>query len=157
MLTRWNNTSWPSPWFGDPLQDISAFGELRRTMDRMFEELDRRFAAPAFGTPTPRFELVDTGEALEVRADLPGFRQEDLDVQIERNTLTVRGRRTVDVPEGYVAHRRERTSMEVAHALTLPCRIDADGATATLENGVLTLRLPKLPDEQPRRIKVKVA
>lgn len=155
MLTRWNNGSWPSPWLGDPLHDVGPFGELRRHVDRVFDELDRR-APGASAERSARFSLNDTGEALEVHAELPGFRREDIEVQLERNTLTIRGRREVTPPEGYVAHRRERSSMEIARAFTLPSRIDPEQASATLKDGVLSLRLPKVPAEQPRRVEVNV-
>ncbi|HEY8428475.1 MAG TPA: Hsp20/alpha crystallin family protein [Sandaracinaceae bacterium] len=154
MLSRWNDASWLTPWSGDPLHDIGPFGELRRHMDRMLDELDRRFFAPEGGAP--RFSLEDTGDALEVRADVPGFRREDIDVQIERNTVTIRARRETEVPPGYVAHRRERSSYEIARAFTLPCRVDPEKASATLKDGVLVLTLPKIAAEQPRRIEVKV-
>ncbi len=154
MLTRWTHAGWPSPWLGDPLTDAGTFGELRRSMDRMFEELDRRMPAPS--TERARFVLEDAGDALELRAELPGFAESELEVHLERNTLTVRGRRDVKVPEGYVAHRRERGTIELARAFTLPCRVDSERVSATLKDGVLTVRLPKVPAEQPRRVEVKV-
>lgn len=153
MLTLWND--WPSPWLGDPLREAGPFRDLRRQMDRMLEELDRH-APPAAERGGPRFTLEDKGEALEVHAELPGFRREELEVQLERSTLSVRGRREVSAPEGYVTHRRERRSIEIARAFTLPCRVDPEKASAKLENGVLTLTLPKLAAEQPRRIEVQV-
>jgi HSP20 family protein len=153
MLTRWNTNGLTAPWFGDPLAELGSFAELRRQMDRIFEDID---ATTGTGFGAPRFELHDGGEALEVRAQLPGFRHEDIDIQIERRTITIRGSRQTEVPPGYVAHRRERGAMEVARAFTLPCRIDPDRASAVLRNGVLRLTLPKVPEEQPRKVDVRV-
>lgn len=156
MLTRWNNGAWPAPWLGDPLHEAGPFGDLRRHMDRVFEELDRRAPITSVERGSSRLSLHDAGEALEVEAEVPGFRREDLDIQIERNTLTIRGRRELAPPEGYVARRRERGAIEIARAFTLPSRIDAEKATAKLEDGVLRLTLPKIAAEQPRRVEVKV-
>lgn len=149
MSTRMTG-SWAAPWMADPFEDFGTFGELRRHMSRVLEELDR-------GAAGPQFDLTDNGEALELRAELPGFRKEDIEVQLERNTLTIRGRREVKAREGYVAHRRERGSMEFARAFALPCRVDAERTDATLEHGVLQLTLAKAPDEKPRRIEVRVS
>jgi HSP20 family protein len=153
MLTRWNNNGLTAPWFGDPLAELGRFAELRRQMDRIIDDID---ATTGTGFGAPRFDLRDTGEALEVRAEMPGFRQEDIDIQIERRTITIRGSRQTEVPQGYVAHRRERGAMDVARAYTLPCRIDPNGASATLRNGVLQLTLPKVPEEQPRKVDVRI-
>lgn len=153
MLTRWNG-GWAAPWMGDALDDYGTFGELRRHMARVLDELDRTPGMPA---GAPQLTLEDTGEALRVRGELPGFAREDIDVQIEQRTLTIRGRREVKAPEGYVAHLRERSAMQVARAVTLPCRIDPDKTSAIYKDGVLTLTLPKAPEERPRRVEVRAS
>lgn len=155
MSTRWNG-SWAAPWMGDAWDDLGMFGELRRHMAQVLDDLDRSPEA-AMGRGAPSFELKDAGEALEIRAEMPGFSRENIDVQIEQRTLTIRGRREVTAPEGYVAHRRERGAMEVARAFTLPCRVDPDRTTAALKNGVLELSLAKAAEERPRRVEVRAS
>jgi HSP20 family protein len=150
MLTRWNG-SWAAPWMGDVLEDYGTFGELRRHMSRVLDELDR---TPGHDTP---LTLEDTGEALRVRGELPGFSHKDIDVQIEHRTLTIRAKREVKVPEGYVVHRRERSAMQIARAFTLPCRIDPERANAVLRDGILELTLPKAAEERPRRVEVRAS
>jgi HSP20 family protein len=152
MLTRSNGT-WFAPFVGDPFVHM---GELRRHMSRALEDFDPfPIHALAPRTVGPRFELSDTEDALRVRAELPGFRNEDLEVELEQNTLTIRGKREAKAPEGYAVHRRERGMMELARTFALPCRVDAEKVSAVLKDGVLELTLPKAREAQLKRIEVR--
>jgi HSP20 family protein len=159
MLTRWDDWG-----FGDFERGLASIDDLRRHMNQLFEGLERGQprsgvqmpgrAAPrrAFG---PRIDLHDDGQNLLMRAELPGFTQDDLDIQLQAGSLTLRGRRQHDVPEGYSVHRRERASDEFARSFTLPCRVDAEKTSARLREGVLELTLPKAAEDQPRQINVR--
>jgi HSP20 family protein len=98
--------------------------------------------------------LFDTGSELMVRAELPGVKDEDLDITLDQGLLTLRGERKVDVPEGYAVHRQERGNLKFARSFTLPCKVDAERTTANLGNGVLTMVMPKAPEDQPRQIAI---
>lgn len=159
MLVKWND-------FGNQPLDrtLSVFDELRREMDRVFDEFHRDFgfAMPSFGLGTPfevrslgpKFQLADEGDALVVKAELPGMSEKDLSISLEPGTVTIRGERKDDTPEGYFAHRKERSAYSFSRAFSLPCKIDADKAEATLKNGILTLSLKKADDAKPRHIEV---
>jgi HSP20 family protein len=99
----------------------------------------------------------DDGSNFVLRADVPGLTEEDLQISVAGNTVTLRGERKVQVPEGYSTHRRERSAVSFAKSYQLPTRVDADNVTATLKHGVLTLTLPKVADARPRQISVKAA
>lgn len=152
MLTRFSDYSdWPSFGFAD-------FGrgsprELRRELERLFGELEGSTAQPV-SSPV---SFQDAGESFVFRADVPGLSEADLHINVSGNTLTLRGERKIDVPEGYSAHRRERSAYRFDKSYELPARVDADKATATLKHGVLTLTLPKVAEAQPRQIAVKAA
>lgn len=142
MLVRWSD--WDTPF--------DSFSDLRRRFDRLFEEA----AVPRPGAARdPRFELSDEGERLVFRAELPGVAERDLELVIEDDVLTLKAKRVVDPPAGFVAHRRERASLELARAFTLPARVDSEKSVGTLEHGVLTVSLPKQPGAQPRKIPVQ--
>lgn len=130
--------------------------DLRREMDRVFDEMDRAWSPRGARAAGPEVDLRDDGDHLTATLDLPGFREEDLVVSMDRNTLTVRGKRSVDVPEGFSVHRQERGAMTFARTVSFPCRIDAEGVQATLRAGVLELTLPKVPEEKPRTIPVTI-
>jgi HSP20 family protein len=154
MLTRFSDYSdWPSFGFADFGRTYNPQRQLRRELERLFGELDQ--GASSNDASAVSFE--DQGEAFVFRADVPGLSEADLQVNVSGNTLTVRGERKVQVPEGHSAHRRERSDYRFDKSYELPSRVDADKASAALKNGVLTLTLPKVAEAQPRQIAVKAA
>lgn len=154
MLTRWNNWG-----FGDVDRTLADFDVLRREMNRLFEAgaFDERQGrvSRAGAARFPRVSLFDRGAELIVRAEVPGMADADLDVTVEQGLVTLRGERKVEAPEGFAAHRQERGNMKFARSFTLPCRVDTEKATASLDDGVLTLALPKAAEAQPRQITIK--
>jgi HSP20 family protein len=99
----------------------------------------------------------DQGGAFVVRAELPGLSEKDLELTATATTLTLRGERKVEVPQGYSTHRSERTGYRFARTFELPSKVDSDRVEARLENGVLTVTLPKAPEAQPKQINVKAS
>ena len=148
MLTRWND------YYGwsDDDRRLDRMADLRRQMDHLLEGMGS--VRMGYDTGAPRTQLADTGSQYQVRMEVPGFTQQDLQIELEKQTLTVRGKRTVNAPEGYSAHRRERTPMQFARSFTLPGRVDPEKVTAKMHDGVLELALAKAAEEQPRRIHV---
>ena len=154
MLTRFSDYSdWPSFGFADFGRPYNPHAQLRRELDRLFGDFERSVSQPSV-SPV-RFE--DSGDSFVFSADVPGLSEADLQINVSGNTLTLRGERKVDVPEGHSAHRRERSAYRFDKSYELPARVDADKATATLRHGVLTLKLPKAAESQPRQIAVKAA
>jgi HSP20 family protein len=150
MLLHWND-------LGIAEWDRAAreLDVLRREMDRVFDDFGRTPAQRRTAQRGwPRIELADTGSALVLRAEVPGVTNDDLKVQVDQATLTLQGTRRVAQPEGYDGHRRERAPYEFTRSFTLPVKVDAEQAKATLKHGVLTLTLPKAAEVQPRQIKV---
>jgi HSP20 family protein len=162
MLTRWNDLGW-GRWGRLGLDDLegalAGLDTLRRDMDRWFTDYDRQFGEPdqrrAVAARWPRMTLSDTGSALTLRAELPGFKDEDISVTVHDTTLSISGERKVEVPEGYDVHRRERGELKFSRSATLPTKVDAEKAQASLKQGVLELTLPKAPEAQPKQIAVK--
>lgn len=90
----------------------------------------------------PAFDIAETDGAVVVRGDLPGIPQEDIEVRIEDDVLTVRGeRKRAEESEGFA--RSERAFGRFERAFRMADSIDADGVTASFANGVLELTLPK--------------
>ncbi len=104
----------------------------------------------------PAFEVVERKDAYVFKADLPGFKEADVDIQLTGNRLTLSGKREAeqtDESERYYAY--ERTYGSFTRTFTLPEGIDADHVRADLKDGVLTLIVPKKPEVQPKRIQLK--
>jgi HSP20 family protein len=161
MLVRFNDRR-SFPVFGAPRAFPVA--ALRRELDRLFSPVADREArgelerAPSFASNfTPTVSFADTGEALTLRAELPGLAEKEIDINVTANTLTVKAARKTEAPEGYTAHRRERQSFSFAQSYELPTRVDPEKVQASLKQGVLTLTLPKVAEVQPKKVTVTVA
>ncbi len=154
MLTRWN-----AGW-SDVDDMFATMNQLRSYMDRVFAEpTPSRFAegAPsAFYSGTwPRTNLIDGGAHLFLTAEVPGLSEKELKLTLNQEVLTVSGERHVNVPEGYSAHRQERPTVSFSRSFALPCRVNAERASAAVKNGILTVALQKAADAMPRQITVK--
>jgi HSP20 family protein len=104
----------------------------------------------------PSFEVKETKDSYVFKADLPGIRDEDLEISLTGSRLTVSGRREEEKrqeDERYYAF--ERSYGSFSRSFTLPEGIDLDHAQADLSNGVLTITVAKRPEVQPRKIEVK--
>jgi len=149
MLVRFNDGSGFPAFRASRGLPVSS---LRRELDRLFGDLER---SPAFtGASTPAMALADTGEALTLRAELPGLSEKDLDISVTANVLSIKAARKVEAPEGYAVHRRERQNFSFTRSYELPTRIDPEKVQASLKQGVLTLTLPKAAEAQPKRVTV---
>ena len=139
----------------ESLRDLSRqFEELRREMDRVFYEGDR--GGFALGREVwPTATVTDAGNAWVLRAELPGLSDKDVELTVNADSVTVRAERKLDTPQGYTVHRRERAGFRVARTFSLPHKIDPEKVDAELKNGVLTVKLSKAPEAQPRQIQVK--
>ena len=92
-----------------------------------------------------------------LRADLPGLTEEDVNIELQDNVLTVSGERKSeheDRKEGY--YRVERSSGSFSRSLTLPEGVDADAITASFDKGVLEVRIPKPEERKPRKVAITV-
>jgi len=106
---------------------------------------------------TPRAEILEGDRDYIIRMDLPGVNRENLEIEIEDQTLTVSATREHETPEGYRAVRNERAGSNISYkrAFSLGRSVATDDVTANLEHGTLTLTLPKSEQARPRRIEVK--
>ena len=104
---------------------------------------------------TPPVDIYETGEGLVVKADLPGVNKENLDVRVENNLLSIRGRATHAAPGDPIY--REYGLINFFRQFELNERVDQSKISADLKNGVLTLNLPKAEEAKPRQIDVRIA
>ena len=103
----------------------------------------------------PRFDVKEIKHAYVIKADLPGVKDEDLDVSLSGNLLTISGKREEEHrEEGESYYAMERSAGTFARSFTMPDGVDGASVTAELKNGVLTVQIPKKPEAQPRRIAI---
>jgi HSP20 family protein len=137
----------------DPIRELDSLqGDMNRLFDRFFEGGGNNGASRRW---IPAMDLVETEDALVLRADLPGMSEDDVDIEIKDNVLTVSGERKADHEEkGEGFHRVERAFGSFSRSLTLPRGIDPDRVEANFEDGVLEVRVPKPADAQPTRVQI---
>jgi len=145
----------------EPLRDMMS---LRDAMERLIQESFLRPAGsilPAMRGAMP-LDVVERGDAFEIRASLPGIKPEDVQITVQGDVLTIRGMTTSEQErkddrddENWIL--RERRSGSFYRSLTLPAPLDADRATARFEQGVLVLEIPKVETAKARQIPVSGA
>ena len=132
----------------DPLQGL-----------RLFEDaVTRLMSEPRTARPwSPAVDILESENELVVKADLPDVKENDIDVQVERQTLTIRGERKFEKDENAGFHRIERSYGSFLRSFAVPSTVDTEKVAAEYKNGVLTVRLPKKEAAKPRQVKIQVA
>lgn len=150
IVTRRNQ---PAP-MARRLGEWDPFERMRELMQwDPFQDPWRWLGGERVAGYTPTFDVREEKDALVFKADLPGIKQEDIDISITGNRLTVSGKREEErVEEGEAFNCRERSYGSFSRTFTLPDSIDPDHVQAEMHDGVLTLRLAKSPEAQPKKI-----
>jgi HSP20 family protein len=141
----------------DPMRDVAAHQErmsriLEASYGRPQEDLTR-------GAWVPAVDIYSNGQhELVLKAELPDMKEDEIDLTVENNTLTIRGEKKLDteVAEDQF-HRIERSYGAFARTFALPPTVDAGKVSAEYKAGVLTVRLPLREEARPKQIKVQVA
>lgn len=137
----------------------SPFGELmslRQAMDRLFEDSFVRSTRPwSIGDGYMPLDVRTGPDELIVEAALPGMKPEDVEITVEQGTLTIRAQSSSERrgEEGdYLVQEIRRG--ESTRTVTLPSGLEPDKASATFEDGLLTLRIPRAEQVKPRQIRI---
>ena len=136
---------------------FAVMDELQRRMNQLFEGFETQRRPGLSVTPRgtwPPVNIYDSGDELRLQALIPGVSEKEISVTANQEVLTISGERKVAIPEGYSVHRQERGSVRFSRSFTLPCKCDTDRVSATVKNGVLTLKLAKAAEAKPRQITV---
>jgi len=128
-----------------------------RAMDEMLERFFGRSPMISPNATTLPIDVFDRDGKLVVKAAIPGIAPENLDIQIEGNVLTIRGEVKSEYENQDVkVYRREMSYGSFARSIRLPDDIDIEHADAEFDNGFVTIAFPKLEEEKPKSIQVKV-
>ena len=139
----------------DPFRDLRT---LQEEVNRLFSSnLTRGFGEEGIGRGAwnPSVDIYENKDHIVLEAELPGMKQDDFELTVENNVITLRGERQFEKKEdsdNY--HRVERSYGSFTRSFTLPQTVSAEGATAEYNNGVLRVRLPKREETKARRIQV---
>jgi HSP20 family protein len=128
-----------------------------------FDRVWSDFALPALGfsapaARVPAADVHETADEIVVEVDLPGHKQEELQIKVDGDVLTIEAERKAErvQQKGDSYYRTERVLGKFARSFTLPANVDSTRTAAKYEAGVLQIRLPKREEAKPRTIKVDV-
>jgi HSP20 family protein len=145
VLTRW-----------DPFRELYS---LQNRMNRLFEEQygGSREDSLTAGAFVPPVDVYEDEHSVQLKLEVPGIEEKDLDVKVENNTLTVSGERKFEKEEKEENfHRIERRYGSFTRSFTLPNTVNTEDIDASYDNGVLTIKLGKRAEAKPKQIKVNV-
>jgi HSP20 family protein len=141
------------PSFGFRSQS-DELDRMRRQMDRLFNDFSSLSYEPKAGV-FPLVNITEDSDNFYIRAELPGVEAGGLDIQATDNNISISGERKIPAEaEGVKYHRREREAGKFSRMISLPSDVDTDKVSAGLENGILTLSVPKAEAAKPRQISV---
>ncbi|MGC2638399.1 MAG: Hsp20/alpha crystallin family protein [Acidobacteriaceae bacterium] len=144
-ITRW-----------DPFRDVLA---LQNRMNSLFQEYGRNQAEGDVATAAfvPPVDIYEDQHHIILSLEVPGMKQEDLDIQLENNVLTVKGERKFEKEQKEENfHRIERRYGSFYRSFTIPNTVNPEGVKASYDAGVLKLELEKRAEAKPKQIKVQV-
>jgi HSP20 family protein len=138
----------------------NVFVSLQREIDRLFEDFTRGFSAFGSGKTDllPSMDVTETGQEIEITAELPGLEEKDVQINVSDNVLTIRGEKKAEKEEKDKNHRLiERSYGSFERTLELPNGVNVDAIKANITKGVLKVTVPKPAPAQVKKIEVKAA
>ncbi len=138
--------------------------QFGRLVENMFEEMFAPFTHgsalsqwPAEGTVSPRLNVSETDKAFQIQAEMPGVKKEDVKVAVEHQRVTIEGesKREQEQRDGENVLYTERSASKFVRSFMLPVEVDEASAEARMENGILTLTLPKKQGSEATRITIQ--
>jgi len=151
MVTRWNDIS----------KVFAALEEFRRYVNSADDDTDysrwtqRAHSLSSRGWPT--LNVYDEGSELLLDAEVPGLSEQDIQLSLNQNVLSISGERKVEAPKDYAVHRQERQAIKFARSISLPCQVNTEKVTARVRDGMLTVIMEKTREAQPRQITIKAS
>jgi HSP20 family protein len=138
----------------DPVADLLS---LQRELERVFDKPFGIDLGPSGRGVFPPVNVFADRDGYVIKLEIPGIAPENIAIEAEGRTLTVRGKRDVTPPTEGSFHRRERGAGQFSRSLQLPADLDLTRAEASCKHGILTVRVPKREESKPRQIAVKAA
>lgn len=139
----------------DPFEEIVP---LRNKVDRLFNRFFEAEEEPMLTAKwAPVADILETKDAYIVRAELPGFEEKDINIEIENNVLTLKGERKFEAKTEEKDFRRiERNYGQFMRTFTLPQNVYTDKITAVYVNGVIEVTVPKKEEAKPKKINLEI-
>jgi len=137
----------------DPLKDLMS---MHDRMNKIFDETLSKTAQGGYGDWLPPVDIFETTESIVIMSELPGMKEEDMDIQVSDGVLTLKGEKKYPIEgEKDNYYRLERSYGKFNRSFSIPTSVDIGSVKANLKDGLLTVTLKKRAEIQPRVIKVE--
>ncbi|MGE5251740.1 MAG: Hsp20/alpha crystallin family protein [Bacteroidota bacterium] len=137
----------------EPARDMMT---LREAMDRLFDDAFTRPLSLSGQPGVPAIDMYQTNDEVVVKAAIPGFKAEDVQINVTGDVLSIRGEMRQEQETGEKAWQmREQRWGAFERSVALPTQVVAGSAKAEFEDGMLTITLPKAEESRPKTISIK--
>lgn len=143
-------------------EEYEPFSFLRHEMNRLFDDFNRGFwSAPVesrFESFSPRVDVSETDKEIKITAELPGMDDKDIDISLNKDTLTIKGeKREEKEDKGRDYYRAERSYGSFSRTIPIPAEIDTDKVKAEFSKGLLMVTMPKTTEaiKETKKIPIK--
>jgi HSP20 family protein len=141
-------------------EPFEGLNKIQFRINDLFDETFGRSRAQQTSTAgvwLPAVDIMESKDAYLIRAELPGMKKEDFNVEVNDGTLTLSGERKYEEPaSGVELHRVERVAGKFSRSFYLPQTVKQDGIKATYRDGILEIHVPKAEEAKPRQIAISV-
>lgn len=139
-------------------EPFAGLGNLETAFGDLFDDNFRRASVqPGRSDWYPAVDVLESKDAYLIRAELPGMKKEDINVELKEGTLVLSGQRTSEKPGEGVEYRHvERVAAKFWRSFSLPKSVKQDGIEASYKDGMLEIRVPKADEAKPRQIEISV-
>lgn len=144
---------WPTRGWTRPFEELES---MKRQMDLLTEGLSRGLWREPTAGVFPLINVTEDKNSYYVRAELPGFKADELDISVTGETLSISGERKLPVGEENAQyHRREREAGKFSRIISLPSQVNTAKVEARCADGIIIVVLPKAEEAKPKQIAVK--
>lgn len=141
-------------------EPFDGLNRIQSRINELFNETFGRsqaYSNSATGVWFPPVDILESKDSYLIRAELPGMKKEDFNLEVTDGTLTLSGERKFDEPANGVEYQRmERVAGKFSRSFYLPQTVKSDGIKATYREGILEIHLPKADEAKPKQIEVSV-
>ena len=136
----------------EPWRPFREAVSLRDAMDRLFED---SVITPKTAGVMPKIDIKDKKDSIEVKAELPGLKEEDIEIEVSDGVMTISGEKKAEKEEqeeGY--YYKESHTGTFSRSFTLPADVKEEKAEAEMKHGILTILIPKIEPKKATKVKI---
>ena len=141
-------------------EPFEGLNRIQSRINDLFDDTfgrERSYPASPAGVWVPPVDILESKDSYLIRAELPGMKKEDLNLEVKDGTLTLSGERKFEeTANGVEYHRVERVAGKFSRSFYLPQTVKHDGIKASYRDGILEVHVPKAEEAKPRQIAVSV-